>query len=107
MKKILLAGIAAAAFCAAPAIAADMPHTAPVSKAAPAPVFSWNGCYGGIEGGGAWGKSKHTSDAGLTIADPKVDGGLFGGTLGCNYQSANWVFGVENDLSWAGLRGHH
>ena len=40
MKKILLASIAVAAFCAAPALAADMPVKAPY-----APVFNWTGFY--------------------------------------------------------------
>ena len=45
MKKILLASVAAAAFCGAPAFAADMPIKAPVYKAAPAPIFNWTGFY--------------------------------------------------------------
>jgi hypothetical protein len=46
MKKILAAGIAAAAFYGAPAIASDMPVRAPIYKAAaPAPVFNWTGFY--------------------------------------------------------------
>ena len=101
MKKILLIGIAAAAVCVAPALAADMPV-----KAAPmAPAFSWSGCYGGIETGGAWGKSRHEDDSGLTIANPRVDGWLIGGTLGCNVQSGNVVWGLENDISWTSLKG--
>lgn len=68
-------------------------------------MFSWSGCYGGIETGYAWGKSKHEGDNGLTIADPKLDGWLAGGTLGCNVQSGNIVWGVENDISWTSLKG--
>lgn len=34
-----------------------------------------------------------------------VDGGLLGGTIGFNWQFANWVAGAEGDLSWADLKG--
>jgi len=109
MKKILLASIAASAILAASARAADMPVKAPPIAAAP--VFSWTGCYAGIEGGGAWGRMKQVeSDSasplfGQTEAHPHVDGGLVGGTLGCNYQTGNFVWSVEGDLSWAHIRG--
>src|SRR5467141_1003269 len=104
MKKILLASVAAAALCSASALAADRP--VPYKAAPAAPVFSWNGCYVGIEGGGDWGRSRHKADDGTTIADFKVDGGLIGGTIGCNAQRGQWVFGIENDLSWPHFRGH-
>jgi outer membrane immunogenic protein len=110
MKKFLVAGIATAAFCAAPALAADMPVKEPV-VAAP---FSWNGCYGGVEGGGIWGRTRYvatragvSADVGLTqfMADP--DGGTIGGTLGCNVQTSNWVWGIENDFGWAHISKNH
>jgi hypothetical protein len=34
-----------------------------------------------------------------------VGGGLFGGTVGCNYQIANVVLGIEDDLAWTNGRG--
>jgi glutamate N-acetyltransferase/amino-acid N-acetyltransferase len=52
MKKILVASIAAAALCGAPAFAADTPVKEPVYKAAPAPLLNWTGFYiGGIAKG--------------------------------------------------------
>lgn len=42
MKKFIVAGIAAAAFCSAPALAAD-------------PGFNWTGFYVGAQGGRGWG----------------------------------------------------
>ncbi len=51
MKKFLLGSVALAAVIAGPAMAADMPLKAPP----PPPVFSWTGCYVGIEGGGRLG----------------------------------------------------
>lgn len=106
MKKLLVAGIAAAAFCGAPALAADMPVKAPVYKAAPAPVFSWTGCYIGAEAGYGWGKTDHTFVVDLpALRGTSVDGGMAGGTLGCNYQTGAWVWGLENDFSWTGFSG--
>jgi len=31
-------------------------------------------------------------------------GGLAGGQLGCNYQDGNWVFGVEGEGYWSGIK---
>jgi len=74
--------------------------------------FSWTGCYLGVEGGGIWGRSKDTDadpanrDFGLPINNGfNVSGGLVGGTAGCNYQLSNWVFGLENDISWTSVSG--
>lgn len=118
MKKILLAGIAVAAFCA-PAFAADMPVRAPVYKAGPAPVFSWTGCYIGAHAGYGWGRDKNTFGSLIDGGTPDFafelgpynndpHGGLGGGQLGCNYQAPNnWVVGVEGEYSWSGIRGHH
>jgi outer membrane immunogenic protein len=99
MKKILLAGIAVASICGAPALAADMPMKTPAYT----PGVNWSGCYIGAEGGGSWG---HTQlfDL-LTVADLTnpfgLRGGLVGGTIGCNWQSnTNWVVGIEDDMSW-------
>ena len=111
MNKIWLVGAALLATLAGgSAFAADLP-AAPYVKAPPStPIFSWTGCYLGIEGGGAWGRSQHTAvgpaNAGLPINNPfDVDGGLFGGTVGCNYQISNVVAGIENDLSWTNASG--
>ena len=67
----------------------------------------------GIEGGGSWGHSKWTAltasnpaDVGKTLTEMDLSGGLFGGTVGCNYQfSGNWVIGIENDISWTNKKG--
>ena len=107
MKKLLVAGIAAAVLCGAPALAADMPTKGPVYKAAPVPMFGWTGCYVGIEAGGMWGNTRQlSSPAGVPIIDTDGSGALVGGTLGCNYQMSNWVLGVENDISWTSFKGN-
>ncbi len=112
MKKFLVAGVAAAAFCGAPALAADMPVQAPAYKAPTvAPLYNWSGVYLGIEGGGAWGRSQDisadpTAGPGAPITNPfNVSGGLVGGTIGYNWQFSNWVVGAEGDLSWVNKRG--
>ena len=92
------------------AMAADL-GPAPIYKAQPAPeVFYWSGCYVGVEGGYAWGRTKDTA---VTGANPgrdinsgfNLNGGIAGGTLGCNYQTANLVLGLETDLSWTDKKG--
>src|ERR1043166_985196 len=100
MKKFLIAGVAAATFCGASAFAADMP----VKGSIAAPMFSWKGCYLGIEGGGEWGRSEHHFTDGVLGARINMDGAIIGGTSGCNWQNGNWVLGYESDLSWWGLK---
>ena len=91
MQKILLAGTACLTLISGSAMAADLRPArarAPVYTKAPVmPAYSWTGCYIGVEGGGAWGRSHHEDASGLAITgDYDVTGGLIGGTLGCNYQ---------------------
>jgi len=82
------------------------------------PAPTWTGCYIGIEGGWAWGHSEPKRlDISSTTATPvtvtttsfaayDIDGGLIGGTVGCNLQSSGgFVLGVESDLSWINKKG--
>ena len=110
MKKLLLGGFVLALTMGSAAMAADMPLKARPMAAA----FSWAGCYVGVEGGGAWGRSRHDSVGepgfgGLGQITPRfnVSGGLVGGEVGCNAPVGNsgWVFGVESDLSWTNKKG--
>jgi outer membrane immunogenic protein len=107
VKKYLLAGIAAGAFCGAPAFAADMPLPAP---AAPPPaVYSWTGFYVGGHIGGAWATDKVTvvdnNPLDTTHGFSQDPSGVFGGgQLGYNWQLVNVVFGVEADLGDMDLR---
>jgi outer membrane immunogenic protein len=93
-----------------PALAADV--GLPAYKAPPPLAFyDWTGCYLGAEGGGIWGTTRHDAAnsgalTGQTITnDFAVSGSLIGGTVGCNIQRGNFVFGVENDLSWTNASG--
>jgi outer membrane immunogenic protein len=112
MKKILLAGAAAAALLGGAASAADLAVKAPY-RAPPAPVWSWTGFYIGINGGGSIGVNSSIQSATFTSAALGTNGllsstnrfvptgGVFGGQLGYNWQVANWVFGVEADWQWS------
>lgn len=101
MRRIVLSTIGLLALTATSALAADIPRPAPAYKApALVPVFSWTGPYIGINGGYGWGNS----DWGA-FGEAKPDGGMVGLTLGYNWQTGPWVFGLEGDIDWASLRG--
>src|SRR5690606_17322235 len=118
MNKLLLASLALVAVgMTAPAKAADMP----VKYVAPAPVFTWSGCYVGVHIGYKWGTSKQTY-GGLTGGSPystypyppvgtditgnyDVNGPVGGAQGGCNYQTGAWVWGVEVDGGWSSASG--
>ena len=107
MKRVLLAGtgLFALAMAAQPAAAADMP--ARVAKApamVAAPMFDWSGFYVGVNAGYGWGDTHHDF-AGGTHGDFDVDGWLAGGTIGVNWQTGQWVFGLEGDYAWASIEG--
>lgn len=86
--------------------------------AAPVAAYSWTGCYVGAVGSYHWGRSNQNY-GGLVNGVPNaflpvgldmsgaynLDGAQIGGTVGCNYQSGNWVFGVEGDASWGSAHG--
>ncbi len=101
MKKLLLCGVCSLALSGS-ALAADMAPK-PVYKAPPpAPVFSWTGCY--IGGNVGWGQAKAkasgtvSTGGGSTVAfsgKSTASGVVGGGQLGCDYQTGNWVFGLE------------
>ena len=108
MKKLLLASVGLLALGVSAASAADiqrrqaMPAKAPFYS--PVPVYNWTGFYVGINGGGGWGRS----DFGPTFPTGTFDtsGGLFGGTLGYNWQMPNnIVLGLEGDIGWSNIRG--
>jgi outer membrane immunogenic protein len=79
---------------------------------------NWTGFYLGINGGYSWGKAGRditffnpvtgvgivTGGTGST-SDSNLDGGLFGGQIGYNWQTSNWVWGLETDAQWTGQRG--
>lgn len=95
-----------AALMSGTGMAADlrMPVKAPPPVAAP---FTWSGCYVGGHAGAASVRFEHDiSLAGTLIESSGRDTGFIGGgQLGCNWQhSPNWVFGIEGDISYVGVK---
>jgi outer membrane immunogenic protein len=113
MKRIVLA--AALAFGAVPALAADLPAPAPPPRApaayvpVAAPVYNWSGIYVGINGGYGFGTSSwdFSSLAGgpASTGNFDINGPLVGGTVGVNFQTGQFVFGVEADGDWSDIKG--
>jgi outer membrane immunogenic protein len=89
---VLGATAASAADFGAPA----PPYTPPPAYTATA--FNWAGPYVGLLGGYGW--ANFNDGAGTT-----GNGWLAGGYLGYNWQVDSWVYGVEADAMWSGIRG--
>jgi outer membrane immunogenic protein len=96
MKKLLVSAFALAAF-AGPAMAADL-YT-PASA-----MYDWNGAYLGGHAGYLWGDASITED-GRGAGGGDFDGFIGGVLGGWNFQSGNWVFGIEGDFGWTGADG--
>ena len=102
-----------------PAIAADLPVKAPPPAPVMAPILYWGGFYVGVNGGYSWGRVDRDLTffnpiTGVAIVPPvgiggtgdsNLNGGLFGGQIGYNWQTGNWVFGFETDAQWTNQRG--
>ena len=105
MNKITFGALALSAIAiSSAAIAADLPGRrgapAPTPYLSPAPAFSWTGVYVGVNGGFDW--ANFTK--GGRNAFGSSTGGLFGATVGYNYQiSPNFVAGIEGDADWTNL----
>jgi outer membrane immunogenic protein len=131
MKGLFVACIAAAAFCGAPALAADMAVKAPPAVAA-APGTNWSGFYAGVNGGYAQQDPASSisgdSDGGagsifvniahnVVTVPPglndltyqlgnKLSGALGGLQFGYNWQPARkWIVGLEADFDLSDLKG--
>jgi outer membrane immunogenic protein len=95
---------------------------APRYTKAPPPVvevWNWTGFYIGGNAGYSWGRSStdvtyYNTATGAIIAPPpgsitnasfNMDGAIAGGQIGYNWQSSNWVFGLEADLQWSDEKG--
>jgi outer membrane immunogenic protein len=109
MKKlfplvVVFVGVATAAS------AADFPVAPPMKAALPAPIlFSWTGCYVGVEGGGASGQGEQIANGGANpnasiTGGMTIKGGIAGGTIGCNVMLSDFVISGEADFSWTNKR---
>jgi outer membrane immunogenic protein len=103
MKRRFLLALAGAVFAltSGGANAADIPLKAPRPPIITA--FSWTGFYVGANAGYMWGSSNWTGGAGAFSISPK--GWMGGGTLGYNFQTGVWVWGLETDLDYVDLNG--
>lgn len=84
-------------------------------KAQPAPLpmatgYNWTGLYVGAHIGYGWGRTTtdtfDVTGALTSNTEGKRDGFFGGGQIGVNWQfHPNWLFGIEADLSGAGIKG--
>jgi outer membrane immunogenic protein len=85
-----------------------MPVKAPPPPPLP-PQFSWTGCYVGGNAGGIWTRNDFSvaadTFAGQVDGSVDVSGGVAGVQVGCNYQTYNWVFGIQGDWDWTNVSG--
>ncbi len=105
---------------------ASSPMVVKAPPVAPIPVWSWTGCYAGVNGGYAWNTGNTHYDDPNTTGDPinfirfaglnntwvaapsnRLAGGLGGFGVGCNWQSQQWVYGVEADADVGHIAGSH
>ena len=87
-----------------PAVVPDLFSAPPAFPAVR--LYNWTGAYVGINGGAAWGRPDWTSVPDLSSGIYNLSGGLVGGTLGYNLQiDGPFVWGVEADFAWSGVRG--
>ena len=104
--KLIKMGAAALSLLALPfaAQAADMPTKMPYYKGAPHSLvsyYNWSGFYAGVNGGYGMGTSTWSVLPGTSI---KPKGGMFGGTVGYNWQAGAIVYGLEGDVDWSGVK---
>src|SRR5438309_3603906 len=107
MSNMTRAGFAAVALLIAPIAAhsADLNRNSYKAPAYTAPAYAnWSGFYVGLNGGYGFGKSSW-SGGGVTTGDFDVKGAMAGGTVGYNFQTGTWVWGLEGDLDWSGMKG--
>jgi outer membrane immunogenic protein len=107
MSNMTRAGFAAVALLIAPIAAhsADLNRGSYKAPAYVAPAYAnWSGFYVGINGGYGFGKSSW-SGGGVSTGDFDVKGAMAGGTLGYNFQTGTWVWGLEGDIDWSGMKG--
>jgi outer membrane immunogenic protein len=113
MRKtaITLAGTTAIGLClgVSAGSAADLlPMKAPPVAAAP---FTWTGCYGGFQFGGAAQTDGFATNSaffsdieGFSGNGANGLGVIAGGQIGCNYQISQLVVGIEADGVWSSVQ---
>jgi outer membrane immunogenic protein len=109
MKRVFLTAVVLTTIMGS-ALAADLPQPMPPPQAPAvyvptvAPVYNWGGIYVGINGGYGFGQSAWNG-GGLSTNHFSTSGGVVGGTLGANFQTDAFVFGLETDIDWTDING--
>jgi outer membrane immunogenic protein len=99
-------------------LAADLVVKVPLP---PAPDYSWTGFYVGLNAGGAWGRDRVNTEQFFPVppffavdraaisgaASPTFNPSSFtgGAQAGYNLQYDQWLFGLEGDFEYLGLKG--
>lgn len=109
MKSLVAIGTILA--LSAPAAAADLASMPVKALAAPVPLYTWTGCFIGIQGGYGGQALRQQDPTGTTFAPPGQSigaggsSGLVGGQLGCDRQVAStWVLGAAVEWSATNFR---
>jgi outer membrane immunogenic protein len=111
MNRSLAIAATLLGLASAPAFAADLPVKARPMVPVAASYYNWTGCYlGGYVGGAAGARDVQARDLngynGPDAWNYKLDSTVIGGgTLGCNYQTGQFVFGIEGEGGYMKLRG--
>lgn len=87
MKQVYLAIVAIIA-----AVATLTPAQAQVEN-------PWRGFYAGLNGGYAWNSANGRFNAATDLSGLTLNGAIIGGQLGYNWQSNQFLFGIEADAS--------
>lgn len=74
-----------------------------IAPARPAPGYNWTGFYIGAEAGYSFGRKDWEAFA--PNDQFNISGGLAGGVTGTNVQLGVFVFGVESEWMWSGVKG--
>jgi outer membrane immunogenic protein len=113
MKKLFLACMV---FCglAAPATAADVSVLAPYQPPPLRPLYSWTGCYLGVNIGGGAASQSWVDVAGTLVPPPGTSlgnhtarGAVGGGQIGCDYQTGPLVFGIQGLYDLSGMKANN
>jgi outer membrane immunogenic protein len=110
MKRILFTTVSLGVLgLMSPALGADL---SPFIKAPPgaSPMYDWSGFYVGVFGGGGFGNHNVVNSNGVAgfadfIFNYDSTGAVAGGEAGYNFQSGQYVVGVEATGFWSGIKG--
>jgi outer membrane immunogenic protein len=104
MTKTIRTGLAVAAMLIATmtAQAADLPRPGYKAPAYSAPAYAnWTGLYVGLNAAYGFG----TSNWDVPAIDTAPKGALVGLTVGYNFQTGIWLWGIEGDIDYSLMKG--